>query len=375
MQVFRAFACAAILTIGLATKCSMACCQDAGLASLQQAASPFFDVGVGIGFTVIQQPENQALLQKHFAYVTPENCMKFAGTQPNEGGFRFDRADKFVDFATAHDLKVVGHCLVWAKDDRTPEWFYQDGDGEASADLLLKRMKLHIETVTSRYRGRTQMWDVVNEALADGNDGYLRDSQWARLLGDRFIIKAFEYAHAVDPDAILIYNDYQCDRDSKRDKLLRLVKSLKDSHAPVHAIGLQGHYELDRVPYEGIETTLKALRQLDIKVVVSELDIDVVGRGRWWADGGAHREELANYDPYKDGCPPDVLQRQAEQYARLFALYRKYSDVILRVSFWNLHDGESWLNKFPWQRVNHPLLFDRQRRPKPAFDAVIAALN
>jgi len=84
---------------------------------------------------------------------------------------------------------------------------------------------------------------------------------------------------------------------------------------------------------------------------------------------------MAKTDPYAAGCPPEVLARQAEQYARLFRLFRKYEDVIARVSFWNLHDGQSWLNDFPWKRVNHPLLFDRQGRPKPAFYAVMTALG
>ena len=143
---------------------------------------------------------------------------------------------------------------------------------------------------------------------------------------------------------------------------------------PVHAIGLQGHYEIDRIPFDEIDATLNAARKLGVKVVVSELDIDVIPRGRWWADGGAHREEMAKIDPYRDGCPPEVLQRQAEQYARLFTIFRKHADVIARVSFWNLHDGQSWLNYFPWNRVNHPLLFDRKGQPKPAYDAVIKAL-
>jgi hypothetical protein len=117
------------------------------------------------------------------------------------------------------------------------------------------------------------------------------------------------------------------------------------------------------------------MRELGVKVVVSELDIDVIPRARWWADGGKYREELAKVDPYRDGCPPEVLQRQAEQYGQLFRLFRKHADVIARVSFWDLHDGQSWLNGFPWRRVNHPLLFDRSGGPKPAFDAVIAALR
>ena len=193
--------------------------------------------------------------------------------------------------------------------------------------------------------------------------------------GDEFLVKAFEYAHAADPEAMLIYNDYNNELPGKREKLIRLIRSLKERGAPVHAVGLQGHYELDHVPYQDLEATLAPLRDLGVKLVISELDIDVVLRSRWWADGGKYRDELAKYDPYRDGCPPEILQRQAEQYAQLFQLFARYADVIERVSFWNLHDGQSWLNSFPWNRVNHPLLFDRQRQPKPAFGAVLKVLQ
>ncbi len=340
--------------------------------SLREAAAPHFGIGVGIDAGIVNRPTEWNLLKKHFEYVTPENCMKVQGVHPVEGEYNFERCDPFVAFAQEHGLKVVGHCLVWAKDDRTPAWFYRDGDGQASQELLLERMKSHIDTVVGRYRGKIAMWDVVNEALADGDGDYLRDSGWTRASGETFLVKAFEYAHAADPEALLIYNDYRCDTEGKRQKLLRLAKMFRDNDVPVHAIGLQGHYELDSVPYEGLRAMFLALREMEFKVVVSELDIDVVTRGRWWADDGKYRDELANFDPYADGCPPEILARQAEQYARLFALFREFDDVIHRVSFWNLHDGQSWLNYFPWQRVNHPLLFDRQMQPKPAFDAVLA---
>jgi endo-1,4-beta-xylanase len=349
--------------------------------TLKAAAGPHFAVGVGVSVRIVDRPDDQALLTSQFGWVTPENCMKVQSVQPVEGEFRFADSDRFVEFAAAHRLNVVGHCLVWAKDDRTPAWFFRDGDGDrdgdgaADADLLLARMKTHIDTVVGRYRGRIKAWDVVNEALADGDAEYLRDSGWTRLTGEEFLVKAFEYAHAADPDALLIYNDYRCDTPGKREKLLRLARMFRERRVPVHAIGLQGHYELDAVPYEGLEAMLRELRELEFKVVVSELDIDVVTRGRWWAENGKYREELAKFDPYRDGCPPEVLQRQAEQYQRLFELFRRYGDVVERVSFWNLHDGESWLNHFPWHRVNHPLLFDRDRKAKPAFHAVLKALE
>jgi len=240
--------------------------------------------------------------------------------------------------------------------------------------VLLRRMKTHIDTVAGRYRGRIAMWDVVNEALDDGTN-FLRPSGWTRACGEEFIAKAFEYAHAADPNALLIYNDYNNELPGKREKQVQLVKRLQERKAPLQAVGLQGHYELGKVPFKDIEDMLVLMQGLGVKVVVSELDIDVVLRGKWWADNGKHREELAKYNPYPDTCPPEILKQQAEEYAKLFRLFRKYGAVIERVSFWNLHDGDSWLNYFPWQRQNHPLLFDRARQPKPAYEAVLKELE
>jgi endo-1,4-beta-xylanase len=341
--------------------------------SLKAAAEGRFAMGVGLSDRIPERPGDWALLTNQFDTITPENCMKPDPVQVAEGRFEFARPDAFVDFASSNGLKVVGHCLVWAKDDRTPPWFFRDGTNAASRDLLLARMKRHIDAVAGRYRGRIAEWDVVNEALDDGTN-FLRPSGWSKPCGEEFIAQAFLHAHAADPEALLIYNDYNNELPAKRAKQVRLVKSLRERGAPLHAIGIQGHYEIDRVPFADIEALLIEMRVLGVKVVVSELDIDVIPRARWWADGGKHRDELSEVDPYRDGCPPEILQRQAEQYAQLFRIFKKHQDVIARVSFWNLHDGQSWLNTFPWRRVNHPLLFDRAGRPKPAFHTVIEAL-
>jgi endo-1,4-beta-xylanase len=341
---------------------------DNGEGSLKESAP--FPIGVGISDQISQRPMDWSLLKAQFNYVTPENCMKPDPVQRAEGKWAWELPDAFVAFASANDLKIVGHCLVWAKDDRTPPWFGVDGGKPVNREVLLQRMNAHIDTVVGRYRGKIEMWDVVNEALDDGTN-YLRDSVWSRTTGEDFIVKAFEYAHAADPKALLIYNDYNNELPSKLPKMLRLMETFRARKTPVHAIGLQGHYELDSVPFEAIEKTLATMKELGMKVVVSELDIDVIPRGRWWANGGAEREALAKVNPYENGCPPEILARQAEQYARLFRIFNKYSDQILRVTFWNLHDGQSWLNDFPWRRTNHPLLFDRKGEPKPAFEAVM----
>ncbi|MBN2136931.1 MAG: endo-1,4-beta-xylanase, partial [Sedimentisphaerales bacterium] len=131
-------------------------------------------------------------------------------------------------------------------------------------------------------------------------------------------------------------------------------------------------FELDNIPYEQLEATIDLIKGFGLKMVVSEFDIDVVLRSKWWAEDGKYREELAQYDPYKAGCPGEILEYQAGEYGKLFALFSREADAIERITFWGLHDGRSWLNNFPWKRVNYPLLFDRNAQPKPAYDAVMS---
>ena len=176
--------------------------QTNSLPSLKTAATAFV-MGVGLSDRISERSNDWPLLLSQFNCVTPENSLKPYAVQQVEGEFVFAQPDSFVNFAVTNGLQVVGHCLLWAKDDRTPPWFYQDGTNTATSELLLARLQRHIETVVGRYRGRIAMWDVVNEALDDGTN-FLRSSGWSQACGEEFIAKAFEFAHATDPNALLI---------------------------------------------------------------------------------------------------------------------------------------------------------------------------
>jgi endo-1,4-beta-xylanase len=290
--------------------------------------------------------------------------------QPREGVFDFEQADALVAFAQANQMQVCGHTLVWAKDDRTPPWVFLDGDKPATRELVLARMRTHIKTVAGRYRGKVASWDVVNEAL-DDNEPYYRESHWQSLAGPEFIAEAFKTAHEADPDALLVYNDYNVELPKKRPKLLRLLRELREQGVPLGAVGIQGHWEIDKIPSKDIEALLDSMKELGLKVMVSELDLGLVPRDPWYADGGKNRAEVARTNPLGAGCPPELLERQARQYAELFKLFQDRAGSIGRVTFWDLHDGRSWLNDFPWKHAEYPLLFDREGKPKPAFDAVM----
>src|SRR6185503_8891662 len=148
-----------------------------------------------------------------------------------ENQYNWAPADAIVNFAQAHGLKMRGHTLCWHN--QAPGWMFRDTAGKTvTKEVLLQRLKDHITSVVSRYKGKVYAWDVVNEAVDDNDSNFLRNSQWYRICGEDFIAKAFEYAHAADPDAVLFYNDYNTERPGKRERIYQLLKKLLDAKVP-----------------------------------------------------------------------------------------------------------------------------------------------
>jgi Beta-1,4-xylanase len=311
---------------------------------------------------------------RHFDAMTAENAMKPDALQPAEGRFEFAAADRLVAMAEKSGATPIGHCLVWHA--QTPRWFFEGPDGKpASRELALARMRKHIATVVGRYKGRVKQWDVVNEAINDGPGVLRENSPWYRAIGEDYIAEAFKAAHEADPDAILIYNDYNIERGYKRPKALELLKSLLDKKVPVHAVGIQAHWRTDDPNFAEVEESIKQYAALGLKVMITELDLGVLPTKYQGADINTREqmtpEQQAVMNPYTKGLPDEVAKKQADLYREAFALFLRHKNVIGRVTLWGTHDGGSWLNGFPIRgRTDYPLLFDRQGKPKPAFFAV-----
>ncbi len=313
----------------------------------------------------------------HFSAFTCVNSMKPDFTQPEEGRFTFEQGDRMVEIAQECGATPIGHTLVWHS--QTPRWFFRGPDGQPpSRELALARMREHIATVVGHYKGTVKQWDVVNEAISDAPGEFLRPTPWFKAIGEDYIAEAFRAAHEADPEAILIYNDYNIELGYKRPKALRLLKSLLDQKVPIHAVGIECHWRLQGVNLAEVEDSIKQFAALGLKVMITELDMGVLPTRYRGADVSVRErmtpEQRAEMDPYVAGLPDDVAQKQAELYRQVFEMFVRHRDVIGRVTFWGTHDGDSWLNGFPIPgRTDYPLLFDRQGRPKPAFRAVLQA--
>jgi endo-1,4-beta-xylanase len=232
-----------------------------------------------------------------------------------------------VAFGEKYKMFIIGHNLVWHS--QVPRWVFQDDKGAPLArDALLARMKEHIMTVVGRYKRRIGGWDVVNEALND--DGTLRKSQWLNIVGEDYLVKAFQFAHEADPKLELYDNDYSIENEAKRKGAVELIKKLQAAVVPVAAMGLQCHDKMDWPTLQQQADTIEAFGALGIKVNITELDVDVLprtGRGNS-ADVSATATEGTGSNPYGAVLPDEVQQALAKRYADLFGVFVKYRNAI-----------------------------------------------
>jgi endo-1,4-beta-xylanase len=339
-------------------------------ATLKSAFQNDFLIGVAINRKQFfeEDPRGIPIIKAQFNSISPENILKWQFVHPQPDKYDFEGPDRYVAFGESNRMAIIGHTLIWHS--QTPAWVFRNADGTpVDRDTLLQRMHDHIQTVVGRYKGRIKGWDVVNEALYDS--GTLRQSPWMKIIGEDYIAKAFQYAHEADPQADLHYNDYDLEKEPKRKGAIALLTKLKAQGIPVTAVGLQDHLKMGRPTPEEEDATIAAFAKLGLKVMITELDIDVVPatqRNRS-ADIAENAQAHVGADAYAKGLPESVQQALAKRYADMFAVFIKHRQSITRVTLWGVTDGDSWLNS--GGRVNYPLLFDRNGQPKPAFDAVI----
>jgi endo-1,4-beta-xylanase len=328
---------------------------------LKQAFAGKFLIGAANDLRMVSDAEREHI-KLHYNVITPENCMKPQPLQPSENNFNWSTADALVKWCEENGIKVWGHTLVWHA--QTGRWFFEPGaDGQSvTRELAMERLKKHIFTVVGRYKGRIIGWDVVNEAISDRGDDStenLRQSQWLQKIGPDFLTLAFKWAHEADPKAELYYNDYNIEQGALRGRgkhasSLLLLKRLKAEGAPIHGVGIQGHWSLTTNPEE-VEKAIQNYAALGLKVSISELDVTATGDNT-----GAFPVRGRN-EPISE----EAIKKQAEVYAKLFEVFNRHSKTVTRVTFWGLSDRRSWRS---WQR---PLLFDAQLQPKPAFYAIL----
>ncbi|MGI5216027.1 endo-1,4-beta-xylanase [Plantactinospora sp. CA-290183] len=267
------------------------------------------------------------ILNREFNSVTAENEMKWDATEPQQGRFSYTNGDRIVNHARSRGMTVRGHALLWHA--QQPGWA-QGMSGSALRSAAIN----HVTQVASYYRGKIHSWDVVNEAFADGGSGGRRDSNLQRT-GNDWIEAAFRAADAADPGARLCYNDYNTDGiNAKSTGIYNMVRDFKARGVPIDCVGFQSHLS-NSVPGD-YQANLQRFADLGVDVQITELDIS-----------GANQ-------------------------ASVYATVTRACLAVARcngITVWGIRDTDSW------RTGQNPLLFDGNGNKKPAYDAVLNALN
>ncbi|MBQ8464077.1 MAG: endo-1,4-beta-xylanase [Prevotella sp.] len=344
MKQISTLALAAMLTLG-----STATWAQNGL---KDAYKDYFMIGVAVNQRNVSNAEQMALINREFNSITAENDMKPEPTEPREGQYNWEGADRIANFCRQNNIKLRGHCLMWHS--QIGQWMYNDNP---TKEVFYARMKKHIQAIVTRYKDVVYCWDVVNEAISDdpkAEDPY-RQSPMYKLCGDEFIAKAFQYAREADPNALLFYNDYSTVDAHKRERIYNMVKKMKAAGVPIDGIGMQGHYNIYYPTEQQLDSAITRFKEVVDHIHVTELDIRTNEEM-----GGALR-----FSREGTTVTDSVKQHLADQYARVFGVFRKHKDVIECVTFWNLGDRDSWLGA-----ANYPLPFDTEYKPKMAYEYI-----
>jgi endo-1,4-beta-xylanase len=324
------------------------------LKGLKDFYKDYFLIGVAVAPSSLEGPQAE-LIKKHFNSLTPENVMKPGPIHPEEKRYVWDNADKIVDFAQANGMKVRGHTLCWHN--QTGTWMFKDTEGkQVTKEIALARLKDHIIQVVTRYKGKVYAWDVLNEAIVDDNDPtkIYRESPWYKICGEEYIAKAFQWAHEADPKAVLFYNDFNTENPVKRDKIYNMLKKLLAEGVPVNAVGLQGHWKINDPTEQNLRNSIDKFTSLGLKVQITELDVSIY---------------TSRNDTTNTGFTAEREQKQKDLYKMVFNVFREKKGVITGVTFWNISDNRSWLDK-PNKKC-YPLLFDEKLKPKKAYWEVV----
>ncbi len=351
--------------------------------ALKDAYVDAFKMGCAVNSQIVAGRDQRSsdIILKQFNAVSPENDLKPEVLHPRPDTWNFRAADQYVQYAQDNNLWSLGHTLVWHN--QTPDFFFNHDDGTPkSHDEMVETMRSYIETVMKHFAGRINAWDVVNEII--DNDGSYRKTKWTNAFGgngDEVVRLAFQFAHEYDPNAELYYNDFNVWRPTKRDGIARMVRMLQENGIKIDGVGIQAHWGLNFPRNEYITAAIDTFAALGVKVMITELDVDVLpltreGQiiGQVMSDPQFQLEEFKTYlDPYRSGLPDDVQNQLTARWKELMQIFYDRRDKIDRVTIWGLHDGMSWKNGYPVpNRTNYPLLYNRDRTPKPALGAILS---
>jgi len=262
--------------------------------------------------------------------------------EPQLGSPRRAEAVEVARWCRENGITTKGHPLVWTHPAGVPGWLKGKSMDE-SEKLLLGRVTRDVKDFT----GLVDIWDVVNEPVHTRTWRNVAGKDYIAEPIDRiadYVEKAFRTAHAANPKANLILNEYNTiARPQDRERFVRLVQELKRRGTPISGLGIQAHEPRQHwYPPHEVWATYDRFAGLGYPLHVTEF---IPQSGGKEITGG-----------WRTGKWTETTQAEfAEQFLRLSFGH----PAMVSFNWWGLSDRQIWLPGGG--------LIDREYQPKPVY--------
>jgi len=339
----------AIFILFSCQKSSSNICDDS-VNSLYKSAD--FPVGASVNVSLLQSnAAYRNIVINQYNVITPEISSAMFKIEPYPGNFDFSELDYLVDFCTTYHKHLRGSALIGQIG--LPYWLMNFNGDEAAWENIAKT---YIQTVLTRYKGIVESWMFENEVLNE--DGTLKNTIWQQHIGVDYLEKFAKWEHDADPDAVFFYNDYDLESNpTKLNGALSLADLLRSKGNRIVGIGFQMHIYSNYPDVDEIDNAALKVANRDYKVYYSEWDISSNPFGN-----------LTSFTPAMAKQQKYIVKNVVRGYKELPVKYQ------YGISFWNVGDSDSWIRS-SFHRIDWPLMFDDQYKPKPAYCGFLEALN
>lgn len=220
----------------------------------------------------------QQKLVELFNVATIENNLKWPAWAGDWGSsFTRAKAEEALSWLGSQEIEARGHVMVWPGAANLPNSLQSlvtaDSLTPGQQAELRSRIAAHIADLGAFADGRIASWDVINEPRTNNDVMRLLDE------GDDAMATWFQQARAAQPDAELYLNEFSILASAEgvgtsNQRLLESqVQALLDAGAPIHGVGLQGHFnEDDLTGPERLWQIVDIYADLGLNVQVTEFD-------------------------------------------------------------------------------------------------------
>ena len=247
--------------------------------------------------------------------------------EPDEGKPHTEALMKTAQYLKSKNVTVKGHPLCWHT--ACAPWLLKYDN-----KTIMQKQLERIDREVKGFKGVIDMWDVINEVvIMPIFDKY--DNAITRMCQEKGRVKlikeVFDRAHADNPEATLLLNDFNTSINYEI-----LIDGCLNAGVPISAIGIQSHQHQGYWGREKLEEVLARFEHFGLPIHFTENTLisgDIMP---------SHIVDLNDWQVKEWPSTPEGEERQAREIEEMYRILFGHP-LVQAITTWDFRDG-AWLN-------------------------------